>query len=100
MYLDQHNIATTSEEQVYKRCEKNFPEHRDESHIRSKLVNAGIPTGDMVRKLSELSYGQRIKIRFLQVMAHAYDLIFLDEPTNHLDISTREVLEEMLQKYE
>lgn len=50
--------------------------------------------------MNELSYGQRIKVRFIQLMAHAYDMILLDEPTNHLDITTREVLEEMLQKYE
>lgn len=100
MYLDQHNIAVSGEEQVYKRCSKNFPEWWDETHIRSKLTNAWIPLADTVRKMNELSYGQRIKVRFIQLMAHAYDMILLDEPTNHLDITTREVLEEMLQKYD
>ena len=50
--------------------------------------------------MSELSYGQRVKIRFLQLMLSSYDLLILDEPTNHLDISTREALEMMLQQYE
>ena len=43
--------------------------------------------------MSQLSYGQRVKIRFLQLMVSAYDLLIMDEPTNHLDIETRESLE-------
>jgi len=50
--------------------------------------------------MNQLSYGQRIKIRFIQLMANAYDVILMDEPTNHLDITTREVLEDILQSYE
>jgi ATPase subunit of ABC transporter with duplicated ATPase domains len=48
----------------------------------------------------QLSYGQRVKIRFIQLMSHAYECLILDEPTNHLDIDTREALEAMLVQYE
>jgi ATPase subunit of ABC transporter with duplicated ATPase domains len=77
-----------------------FPAGRDEQMIRSKLGGANIPAEDLIKKMSQLSYGQRVKIRFLQLMLSSYDLLILDEPTNHLDISTREALEMMLQQYE
>lgn len=100
MYLDQHNIAASSDEQVFGWCTKNFPQTRDIPMVRSKLKNAWIPEADTVKKMNQLSYGQRIKIRFIQLMANAYDVILMDEPTNHLDITTREVLEDILQSYE
>lgn len=68
--------------------------------VTNKLAGANIPEEDLVKRMSELSYGQRVKIRFLQLMLNSYDLLILDEPTNHLDIATREELEVMLQKYE
>ena len=99
-WFDQQDESLQIEEQVLNRCHMHFPDDRDESKIRSNLANAGIPTEDLVKKMSQLSYGQRVKIRFLQLMLSAYDLLILDEPTNHLDIETRESLENMIQQYE
>jgi ATPase subunit of ABC transporter with duplicated ATPase domains len=50
--------------------------------------------------MTDLSYGQRVKVRFLQILSGKIDLLILDEPTNHLDISTRESIEDMLEGYE
>lgn len=89
-----------SDETVWNWTWKNFPESRNETTIRSKLADAKIPDEDLKKRMNQLSYGQRVKIRFLQLMAHSYDLLIFDEPTNHLDIDTREQLEFMLQEYE
>jgi ATPase subunit of ABC transporter with duplicated ATPase domains len=77
-----------------------FPAGWDQEMITQKLGDANIPEADLMKKMSDLSHGQRMKIRFLQLMLHSYDLLVLDEPTNHLDIATREELEVMLQQYE
>jgi ATPase subunit of ABC transporter with duplicated ATPase domains len=82
-----------------KRCLDTFPAGRDQAMITEKLGGANIPEEDLTKKMSDLSHGQRMKIRFLQLMLHPYDLLILDEPTNHLDIATREELEVMLQNY-
>jgi ATPase subunit of ABC transporter with duplicated ATPase domains len=47
--------------------------------------------------IASLSYGQKVKIKFLQMLSAPIDLLVLDEPTNHLDIPTRETIEDMIQ---
>ncbi len=99
-WFSQHDESLRVDDRVMWWCLRTFPAGRDEAMIRSKLAGANIPEEDLVKRMSELSYGQRVKIRFLQLMLSSYDLLILDEPTNHLDISTREALEMMLQQYE
>ncbi|GAA1858168.1 ABC-F family ATP-binding cassette domain-containing protein [Brevibacterium marinum] len=47
---------------------------------------------DRARRLSELSVGQRYRIRLATVLGASTDLLLLDEPTNHLDAAALEYL--------
>lgn len=56
--------------------------------------------GDEVfRKLSTLSYGERVRYVFVKLILSRSNTLILDEPSNHLDILTREKLEEALEEY-
>ncbi|MCF2572612.1 ABC-F family ATP-binding cassette domain-containing protein [Brevibacterium sp. UCMA 11754] len=47
---------------------------------------------DRDRRLSELSVGQRYRVRLAMVLGASTDLLLLDEPTNHLDAAALEYL--------
>ncbi|MFC7402924.1 ABC-F family ATP-binding cassette domain-containing protein [Citricoccus sp. GCM10030269] len=47
---------------------------------------------DRSRLLSELSVGQRYRVRLACLLGARYDLLLLDEPTNHLDADALEFL--------
>lgn len=99
-YFDQHNDIMESKDIVHTRFEKHLKIKTDENGIRSQLAMIGLSTHEIFGSMTNLSYGQKVKIRFLQMLSAPIDLLILDEPTNHLDIPTREAIETMLEEYQ
>jgi ATPase subunit of ABC transporter with duplicated ATPase domains len=52
------------------------------------------------KNISQLSGGEKMRLRLAQLMYQDINLLVLDEPTNHLDIESRDVLEEVLESFD
>lgn len=55
---------------------------------------------DVFKSISSLSGGEKSRVSLAKLMLSKANVLLMDEPTNHLDISTKEVLEDTLSKYQ
>ena len=83
--LDKYNLLLT---------DSSF--NMDEADLIAVLEKLSIKGPIMNQKISELSGGQKIKLRLAECLAKKADIYLLDEPTNHLDLETSEWLAEYI----
>ncbi|MDN8849051.1 ATP-binding cassette domain-containing protein, partial [Staphylococcus aureus] len=57
-----------------------------EGEARHILANFMFYGKDVFKKVKDLSGGEKIRLRWAQIVNTDYNLLVLDEPTNHLDI--------------
>ena len=70
-----------------------------ETDARTYLAKYGFRQDDVFKKVYSLSGGEKVRIKLLELMQKDINFLIFDEPTNYIDISTREALEETLQKF-
>lgn len=55
---------------------------------------------EVQKRISSLSGGEKVRLKFAELVQDDVNFLVLDEPTNHLDVRNREILEEALNRFE
>ena len=71
----------------------------DEEKIRNVLGCLLFSQDRTSKRIDQLSGGERARVALAELILQKSNLLVLDEPTNHLDLMSKEVVADMLRKY-
>lgn len=93
-YFDQQHEGLTGEYRVIDELMLNF--NINEGEARNYLALVLFQGDDVLKRVSDLSGGEKGRLTLLKIIMENPNLLIMDEPTNHLDILSKEVMEDIL----
>lgn len=78
---------------------KNYSDNKDDSFVRGFLGRMLFSGDEVLKKVSVLSGGEKVRAMMSKIMLERSNLLLLNEPTNHLDIESITSLNEGLNRF-
>ena len=98
-YYDQEHNVLHKEKNLFEEISDDYPTLSN-TEIRNTLAAFLFTGDDVYKRIMDLSGGERGRVSLAKLMLSEANFLILDEPTNHLDITSKEILENVLNSYE
>ncbi len=96
-YLPQHVAFEDENITILEEFKKHFTGSL--TKVYSTLAAFHFFGEEVNKRISSLSGGEKVRLKFAELVQNDVNFLILDEPTNHLDIRNREILEEALNSF-
>jgi len=97
-YYDQEQQELDLDKTLFDELQDTYP-HLDNTTVRNILAAFLFTDDDVFKRIKDLSGGERGRVSLAKLMLSEANLLILDEPTNHLDITSKEILENVINNY-
>ena len=98
-YFDQALAKNDSIKTLFDDFHDEYPDYTNEK-VRNILGRFNFYEEDIIKKVKDLSGGEKVRLALAKIFETRPNLLILDEPTNHLDILGKESLEDILLNYD
>ena len=101
-YFDQQKAVVNDadpEQTVLDNFWEEYPKLMREE-VRSALGSFLFSQEEVMKKMGQLSGGEKVRLELCKMFQKKPNLLILDEPTNHMDMLGKQALEQMLQNFQ
>ncbi|MBU1020848.1 MAG: ATP-binding cassette domain-containing protein, partial [Firmicutes bacterium] len=97
-YFDQNQEGLNYHKTIFEEIHDYYPMYTNKD-VRSVAARFLFMNDDVMKPISVLSGGEKVRLVLLLLMLSNPDLLILDEPTNHLDIETKDIVEDVFDEF-